>query len=236
MDNSCYTLFQSYLSNRFQCTVVDGQKSKFKELKAGIPQGSKLGPLLWLLYVNDIVNDIESDFFSFCWRYMLFCLRERPSWDCFNFKQGSWAPKYMGYQMESIFPIHQKVKINFLEKTYFLNSPPLVLNGEFVECVHEHKHLGIYLNTSLSWARQIHETCLRANRKLAVLWSIRFLKRSTLDLLYKVYVTLLHCYTVTLLHWNKRKLQLIIQLHFWKLEAKPDSNLTLFLFVQKSCD
>ena len=54
--------------------------------------------------------------------------------------------------------------------------------------MHEHKHLGIYLNTLLCWARQIHETCLRANRKLAVLRSVRFLKRSTLDLLYKVCV------------------------------------------------
>ena len=40
----------------------------------------------------------------------------------------------------------------------------------------------------LSWARQVQETCLRANRKLAVLRSVRFLKRSTLDLLYKVCV------------------------------------------------
>lgn len=48
--------------------------------------------------------------------------------------------------------------------------------------------LGIYLNTSLSWARQVHKTCLRANRKLAILRSVRYLKRSTLDLLYKVCV------------------------------------------------
>lgn len=48
-----------------QCTVVDGHKSKFKELKAGIPQGLKLGPLLWLLYVNDIVIDIESEILLF---------------------------------------------------------------------------------------------------------------------------------------------------------------------------
>ena len=72
----------------------------------------------------------------------------------------------------------------FSEKKVSLNSPPLILNGVFVERVHEHKHLGIYLDTSLSWARQVHETCLRANRKLAVLSSVRFLKRLTLDLLY----------------------------------------------------
>ena len=65
VESSCYTLFESYLSNRFQCTVVDGVKSELKELKAGVPQGSKLGPILWLLYVNDIVNGIESEILLF---------------------------------------------------------------------------------------------------------------------------------------------------------------------------
>jgi hypothetical protein len=68
------------------------------------------------------------------------------------------------------------------------NSPALTLNGLFVERVQEHKHLGIYLSSTLAWTRQIHETSLRANRKLAVLRSIKYLKRSTLDLLYKVCV------------------------------------------------
>ena len=62
---SCYLLFESYLSNRVQCTVVDGVKSNFHEIKAGIPQGSKLGPLLWLLYVNDIIDEIESEILLF---------------------------------------------------------------------------------------------------------------------------------------------------------------------------
>ena len=63
--NSCYNLFESYLSSRLQCTVVDGFKSKFREIKAGIPQGSKLGPILWLLYVNDITLNIESEILLF---------------------------------------------------------------------------------------------------------------------------------------------------------------------------
>ena len=65
IENSCYNLFESYLSNRVQCTVVDGVKGVFKEIKAGVPQGSKLGPILWLLYVNDIINGIESEILLF---------------------------------------------------------------------------------------------------------------------------------------------------------------------------
>ena len=50
------------------------------------------------------------------------------------------------------------------------------------------KHLGVWLDNSLSWSRQISETVLKANYKLSVLRSVKFLDRSTLDLLYKLTV------------------------------------------------
>ena len=59
------TIFQSYLSNRKQCVVVDGIKSDLLEIQAGVPQGSRLGPLLFLIYINDIVIDIESEILLF---------------------------------------------------------------------------------------------------------------------------------------------------------------------------
>ena len=46
--------FNSYLSNRYQQVQNSGKLSESKEIKAGVPQGSVLGPLLFILYMNDL--------------------------------------------------------------------------------------------------------------------------------------------------------------------------------------
>ena len=79
VDGTCLDLFTSYLENRRQCTVVDNMKSKMKNVTAGVPQGSKLGPLLWILYCNDIVKDIESEILMFADDTCCFVSGQDPS-------------------------------------------------------------------------------------------------------------------------------------------------------------
>ena len=53
--------FKSYLRNRKQRVVIQGAQSQIKEINAGVPQGSILGPLLLILYMNDIVDVVKTN-------------------------------------------------------------------------------------------------------------------------------------------------------------------------------
>ena len=52
--------FESHLLNRKQRVAIEGQCSDWRSINSGVPQGSVLGPLLFLIYVNDITDDLTS--------------------------------------------------------------------------------------------------------------------------------------------------------------------------------
>ena len=185
VEESCLDLFKSYLSNRKQFVVVDGSKSDIKDVQAGVPQGSRLGPLLWILFVNDIIEDLETEVLLFADDTCLFATADDPSE----------TAEMLNRDLEKIHQWAGKWKVSFnpskskdviFSKKNLANSPPIIFNNTLVSRVHEHRHLGVWLSSSLDWSKQVREVCLRANGKLAVLRSVRYLSRSTLDLLYKL--------------------------------------------------
>jgi hypothetical protein len=154
--------------------------------------------------MNDITQNIESEILMFADDTCCFASGKDPAETAVILNRdlerlNDWAAKW-----KVIFNPGKSKDLIFSESKVLFNSPPLVLNGSFVERVHEHKHLGVYLSSSLCWSRQVYETCLRANRKLAVLRSVKFLKRNTLSLPYKVCVRSTVEYGLVL-YWNNLK-------------------------------
>ena len=152
-----------------------------------MPQGSRLGPLLFIIYINDITENLESDILIFADDTSLLASGIDPAE----------TAAMINRDLEKISEWAEKWKISFnagkskdmiFSNKILNNSPPITFDNSFVKRVNEHKHLGVYLSANLDWSRQIHEICLKANKKLAVLRSIRYLDRQTLDMLYKITV------------------------------------------------
>ena len=188
-------LFQSYLCNRHQVVVVDGKISAKKEVKAGIPQGSRLGPLLFIIYINDITENIESDILIFADDTSLLATG----------KNTDITAAILNRDLNRISEWAKKWKVNFnadkseeiiFSNVSLRNSVPTLINEEQVKRVEVHKHLGIYLSYNLDWSLHIHHICMKANRKLAVIRIVKMLKRQTLDVLYKLQVRSLLDYSL----------------------------------------
>ena len=178
-------LLESYLSNRKQRVVIDGIYSDQVSVTSGVPQGSRLGPLLFIIYINDILNELECEGLLFADDTSL------TTWG----EDANNATATINRDLERILEWSKIWKVIFnASKTKDMiftnkvmnNSPPIMFNNTIVDRVVSHKHLGVYLTPTLDWSLQVHVTCMRAYRKLAVLRSVKLLQRNTLDLLYKL--------------------------------------------------
>ena len=159
----------SYLSNRKQRVVIDGSKSDWTFISAGVPQGSILGPLLFLIYVNDIINDIESEILLFADDTCIYEPIADPATSMTKVnsdldKLARWASQWL----VNFNPTKTKYLI-FSKRTSIPIYPDLYLDGKKLSKVNAHCHLGLTLSDNMCWDKHIREKCTKALKRVTLL-------------------------------------------------------------------
>ena len=159
--------FDHFLTNRRQRVVIDGYSSHWLTVTSGVPQGTILGPLLFLIYVDDIGNGLSSTVRLFADDCTLY--REvRSLQDCTLLQQDinklhSWTQKWqLALNTNKCKVMNISLKKKALPFTYCINNNPL----EWVDVI---KCLGVKIHRKLSWADHVTEITSRASQILNLL-------------------------------------------------------------------
>ena len=141
---------ESYLQNRKQRVVIDGQSSEWKKMSSGVPQGSVLGPILFLICINDITDDLATNPCIYTDDNTLLEVVSDPviSTDRLNndlLKISEWSD---GWLM-TINPSKTR-SIVFSNKKVKHDHPSLSMMGCDIKEVDSHTHLGLNLQSNLS--------------------------------------------------------------------------------------
>ena len=187
----CLKLLGSYLSNRTAKTIVDGHESSELPVDAGVPQGSRLGPLLFILYINDIISDLESEPLIFADDTTLITsgrsIRETSSILNRDLERiTKWAAKW---KVE--FNAGKSKDLIFSKEPWqfdTMGSFPLLFQNSTIERVTKHKHLGVTITATLTWDEHLKNIIKQVNMKLSMIYKVKELNRKTLDIMYKMHV------------------------------------------------
>ena len=160
--------FSSYLSDRQQRVVLDGQRSPLIKISSGVPQGSILGPLLFIIYMDHISNVTLSP----KTRIILYAddiLLYAPITAKFSLQSdidaiSSWISS-AGLSLNL-----SKTKFLVLSRKRCPPSLSLRVAGSSIVQVTSFKYLGVTISSNLSWRSHINNVCSKAKRQVGFLY------------------------------------------------------------------
>ena len=143
------TFIKDFLNNRHQRVVLNGRSSIWSHITAGVPQGSVLCPLLFLIYINDLVDNISSEEKLYADDTSVFTV----VYDV------EIAADQLNRDLEIISNWAHQWKMQFNpdknKQAEAVAHPPVFFNGYETVVKAEHKHLGMILDSKLSFKRRL---------------------------------------------------------------------------------
>ena len=192
IEGNLLNLIESFLSGRNQRVTINGQSSNWLPIKAGVPQGSILGPLFFLLYINDLPDGLLSNVKLFADDTAIFSTVNTPNetanelmYDLEKIK--NWATQWkMIFNPDQNKPIKEVLFSKKIEKGI---HPILSFNNIQIDKCSNEKHLGLILDEKLSFKKHINE---KINKAMKIVGTIKklnsILSRSSLLTIYKSFV------------------------------------------------
>ena len=151
---------------------MNGQTSSWKNILAGVPEGSVLGPLLFLIYINDLPDDIKSICKIFADNTSLSSKVKDKNCFTIEFDNDLKIISNWAFQWKMLFnpdPNKQAVEILFSKKHENDNYPRLNFNGNNVQTAISQKHLGLVLDFKLDFNEHISNKINKCNKIIGIM-------------------------------------------------------------------
>ena len=156
----------SFLTGRKQCVSIEGKKSKWEPVFCGIPQGSVIGPILFVIFINDMPNEVKYNmcklFADDCKLYGVVNVSDKASTiqkDLDNLSNWSikWQLPFNATKCKTIHFGYQNPELEYK------------LNGHILDKVHEEKDLGVIIDDELKFHQHTASVSKKANQILGVI-------------------------------------------------------------------
>ena len=165
----------SYLSGRQQFTTYNGIQSDYKDIACGVPQGSILGPLLFLVYVNDLAFVSEK----------LYTIMFADDTNMFLTGESiNELVNVLNIELQSIVVWLKANKLSLnIDKTHFMLFQPrrksiatcndVILDSHTISRVRDCKFLGVILDEKLSWKNHVFHIKNKVSKGIGILYKAR---------------------------------------------------------------
>ena len=185
-------LIADYLTSRLQCVVVEGDKSAVAQVLSGVPQGSVLGPLLFLIYIDEIsAIPLSTESSRVIYADDVCIYRPISSSSDFGYVQRDIEAieKWSTDNFLNLNPTKCKYMLISRKKTPVTPTVPLLLGNLPLQKVETFKYLGVLISQDMSWSSHVQTTCSKAKKVLGLLYR-KFYKCSNTETLVQLYVSL----------------------------------------------